>query len=285
MPQHDQDHVKINGCFVVWDGITRPDQDQGGNPKYSLKVVVDPNNPDLALYSGLANQALQQSKFKGVLPAGGRMPIGTAQANEFNGMYTGWAVLNCNTKRLPDVYDCNGARMDPMQYGPLIYGGQQVDVLVHCYEYDKAGNRGIASGLDAFELIVAANAPRQDFGSAGIDTSGAFGGGGGQQPVQGHPQQGVYQEQQPQQNNGGYNQNQNTGQPQQQNQGGYDQNNGGGGPAQQNQQQNTGGYNTNQNQNDGGGQQQQQYGQPQQQQQNNGGGQQQQAHNFLPNQQ
>jgi len=183
MPQFDDTHVKILGCFVVWDGITRPDKNQDGSPKYSLKVVCNPNSPDLALFQSLANTSLQQSKFQGVLPQGGRMPIGQAMPTEFNGMYNGWAVLNCNTQRLPDVYDENGQRLDPMQYGQALYGGQQVDVLLHCYEYDKAGNKGIATGLDAFSIIASANAQRQNFGGSGVDTSRAFGGG---QPQQAH---------------------------------------------------------------------------------------------------
>ena len=190
MPMHDDKHVKITGCTIVWDGITRPDTGPDGKPKFSLKVVVPPQSQDLPLMNNLANLALQESKFQGVLPQGARMPIGTARQDEFNGMFPGWAVLNCNSNRLPDVYDANGQRLDPMQYGPQIYGGQQVDVLVHCYEYDKAGNRGIATGLDGFECIVAANAQRQNFGGAGIDTSGAFGGGGGGGQQQGgQPQQ------------------------------------------------------------------------------------------------
>jgi len=187
----DEKHVKIHGCFVVWDGITRPDTGPDNKPKYSLKVVVNPNSPDLAEFQQLANASLQQSKFKGVLPQGGRMPVGQAMPTEFNGMFNGWAVLNCNSQRLPDVYDENGQRLDPLQYGQLLYGGQQVDTLVHCYEYDKAGNRGIATGLDAFAIIVSANAPRQNFGGAGIDTSAAFGGAPAQQPAQQVPAQQV----------------------------------------------------------------------------------------------
>ena len=183
------------------------------------------------------------------------MPVGQAMPTEFNGMYNGWAVLNCNTNRVPDVYDENGQRLDPMQYAASIYGGQQVDVLLHCYEYDKAGNRGVATGLDAFAIIASANAPRQSFGGDGIDTTGAFGGGQPQQQNQngGQPNNGPQYPQNSQNDvgyqnnqNGGYQNNQNDAQHYQQTQGGQN-----------------GGYQNNQNN------------------QNNGG---QQAHNFLPNQ-
>lgn len=175
----DKDHVMIQGATVVWDGITRPDQAPDGSPKYSLKIVVPPQCTDLPDFNTLANQKLQESEFKGTLPAGGRMPVGTAGANEFNGMFTGWTVLNCNSRRVPDVYDENGQQLQPMQYGPLLYGGQRVNVLVHCYAYNNAGNRGIACGLDGFSIITSAQAPRQDFGGSSVDTAAAFGGGGG----------------------------------------------------------------------------------------------------------
>lgn len=178
----DRDHVMINGATVVWDGITRPDQAPDGSPKYSLKVVVPPQCTDLPDFSTLANQKLQESEFKGTLPAGGRMPIGTAGANEFNGMFTGWTVLNCNSRRVPDVYDENGKLLQPMQYGPLLYGGQRVNVLVHCYAYNNMGNKGVACGLDGFAIVASAQAPRQDFGGSSVDTAAAFGGGA---PAQG----------------------------------------------------------------------------------------------------
>ena len=193
MPQFTENHVKICGCFVVWDGITRPDKNPDGTPKYSLKVVCDPNSPDMGLFYALANKKLIESKWKGNLPPGARMPVGTAQPDEFNGMYNGWAVLNCNSNRVPDVYSEEGAPLDPMQYGPMLYGGQRVDVLVHCYEYDKAGNKGVATGLDAFSIIASVNAPRQNFGGSGVNTAGAFGGGcqpQGGQPTYGQPQGG-----------------------------------------------------------------------------------------------
>ena len=188
MPNFDDSHVKLCGGIVVWDSVTRPEiQDQGknaGKPKWSLKVVFEPNNPDIALYNDLANRSLQASEFKGVLPQGGRMPILTCGPNEYGGAFNGWPAISFKTTlRAPDVYDDNGQLLDPMQYSQLIYGGQRVDVLAHCYPINAGGNRGISAGLDGFALILSANAQRMDFGGNGMDTSGAFGGGQQQQPV------------------------------------------------------------------------------------------------------
>lgn len=231
MPQFDENHVKLCGGYIVWDGVTQPEIVQqgqkAGSQKWTLKVVFPPQCPDLQLFDQLANKQLQQSKFRGQLPAGGRMPIGQVQPGEFGDHFPGWLVISFKTTlKTPDVYDENGAPIDPMQFNQVIYSGQKVDVLAHCYDYDAAGNRGIAAGLDAFAVIQSAQAPRLNIGGSGMNTAAAFGGGGGgggQAP----------------QNQGGYNPNgqppagQNYGQPQHQGAGtaGPDQNNGGGGQA------------------------------------------------------
>ena len=267
MPQLDPTHVLVKDCLVVWDGVTRPENGDNGI-KYSLKVVADPNHPDIALLDQLGQKTLAESEFKGVLPQGGRMNIGTAGQGEFNGQYTGFAVVSGNTKRLPEVWDETGNIMDPMQYGNLLYGGQKVDIIVHCYAYNAKGNKGVATGLDAIRIIASANAPRQNFGGSGFDSSSVFGGGnqqaqsggfnqqaqsggfnqGGQQAQSGGFNQGGQQAQSggfnqggQQAQSGGFNQqaqsggfNNNGGNPQPQSNGGFNNNGGGFGNQQTN---------------------------------------------------
>ena len=175
MSRFDQNHVVIKGCTVVWDGITRPDQNQDGTPKYNVKVVIEPNNPALAEFYALSQETLQASKFAGVLPAGGRMPIGTAGPTEFNGLFPGFAVISAKTKFAPKVHAEDVSILEPMQYAQMLYPGQKVDLLVHCYAYDAKGNQGVAAGLDGLQIHSSLNAPRLEIGTGGIDTSGAFG--------------------------------------------------------------------------------------------------------------
>jgi hypothetical protein len=176
MPRFDDKHVMVTGCTVVWDGVTRPETDpQTGKIKYTLKVVVPPQSPDLALYQVLAQETLQASKFRGVLPAGGLMPIGQTKPGEFNNLFPGYAVISGKTFFAPDVFDETGAKMDPMQYAPSIYPGQRVDILLHCYDYDKMGNQGVAAGLDGLRIVASAAAPKLDIGTGGVDTAAAFG--------------------------------------------------------------------------------------------------------------
>ena len=175
----DQDHVKLVGCTVVWDGITRPETNDSGVKKWNLKVVINPTSPDVMLLNQLASAKLASSEFRGVLPAGGYMPVGTAAATEFGGMFTGWAVVNAKTQRPPNVFSEDGSPLDPMQYGPLLYPGQRVDVVVSLYAYNNK-SKGIAASLDGFAIITSAAAPRLEIGGAGVDVSAAFGGGAAQ---------------------------------------------------------------------------------------------------------
>ena len=174
MPQHDKTHVRVDNCFVVWDGITRPEPKDDGGHRWNVKVVTRADNPDIAILEQMANTELQEGDFRGVLPNGGMMPVGTAGATEFNGLFPGWRVVNCSTYRAPQVFDEQGAQMDAMQYGALMYGGQQVSVLVHCKTYNNV-SKGVAARLDGFSIIASANATRHEFG--GVDASGAFAGG------------------------------------------------------------------------------------------------------------
>ena len=226
MPQLDATHVQVNDCTIVWDAITRPEVNDGGNTRWGLKVVIHPNNPDLALIQQLANSELQNSEFKGVLPNGGIMPIGTAAATEFNGLFTGYAVVNASTFKMPNVHGESGVIMQPMQYGNLLYSGQSVNIIVNASAYNNK-SKGVALRLDGFQINESRNAERLAFGGGGYDTNQAFGGqqqgGFQQQAPQGQPQQGGFQQNaaqgQPQQ--GGFQQQAPQGQPQQ---GGFQQN-------------------------------------------------------------
>lgn len=270
MPLLDDRHVLVEGATVVWDAITRPEKRDDGSESRKLKVVIPANSPDAPLIEQLAQQCLAESKWRGTLPNGANWAISQVQPGEYNNQFVGGWVINPSSNRVPDIYDENGNQLtDPMQYGSLIYQGQLVSVIVHCWDYDNK-SKGIATGLDGVKIHVSANAPRQQFGGGGFNAGAVFGNGGGGMPQGGQPMQ---QQGQPQ---GGYQQQPQGGQPMQQ--GGYQQQPAQGQPMQQPQQGYQQGQPMDQNQQpmqqpQGGYQQQPQGGQPMQQ-----------AQNFLPQQ-
>ena len=179
MTRFNENCVVIRDCTVVWDGMNRPEPGYDGALRYTLKLVIPPNSPDLAEFHQLANEVLQKSKFNGILPAGGRLPIGLAGPQEFGGLFPGYGVISAKTKFVPEVRAEDVSLLDPMQWAPMIYVGQRVNVLVDCYEYDAKGNVGIGTGLQGVQIVTSAGAQRLAIGG-GQDTAGAFGG----QPVQ-----------------------------------------------------------------------------------------------------
>jgi len=188
MSRFNETSIVIHDCTIVWDGMNRPDKNQDGSPKYNLKLVFPPNSPDLAEFHQIAQEKLQSSPFNGVLPQGGRMPIGTAGPQEFGGMFPGYAVISAKTQFMPEVRDDNINLLDPMQWAGQMFTGQRVNVLVDCYHYDTAGNRGIGTGLQGIQIIASAGAQRLALGGGSTpDTAAAFGGQPGVAPVQQPP--------------------------------------------------------------------------------------------------
>lgn len=176
MPRYDDYHVTINNCTVVWDQITRPETKQDNSLRYALKVVVDPSNPDLPVHEEIARRILNESEFRGVLPQGAFWASNPVKQGEFGDMFPGHTVLNCKSQFAPDVYGEDLTRkLESMQYAQLLYPGQKVNVLVHCYAYNNV-SKGVATGLDAIQIMTSANAPKLEIGTGGPDAAQAFGG-------------------------------------------------------------------------------------------------------------
>ena len=174
MPQHDEKHVITRQCTIIWDSMTRPDTNESGT-KHGFKVAIHPQNPDVPLLEALANKALMESDFKGVLPNNGTMPLGTLGPNDAGGMFNGWRVFTAGTYRgFPQCFDENGQALDPMVAGPMIYPGQMVDLLVHAYS-NNGKVKGVALGLDGFVIVASANAQRLNLGGSTVDAAAAFG--------------------------------------------------------------------------------------------------------------
>lgn len=173
---HDEKHVITGNVVIAWDGVTRPDANNAtGTTAHSLKVVLSNADPTLQELSQIATKCLQESEFKGHLPQGGNWPLIAVDPTAHEGHLPAHTAFNTKTYLgAPQIVDANGQTLDPMVYGSMLYPGAIVRVLVHAYAFNKAGNKGIAFGLDGVQ-IVDATAPRLP-GAGGIDVTAAFGG-------------------------------------------------------------------------------------------------------------
>jgi len=177
----NENTVKTGPVIITWDGITNPEQKDGGGVSHNLRVAMPENAPEKAELDAIAQKALAESKWKGVLPPGANMPFGAPDIEKLGNLVAGHTCFTASTYRgAPPVYDLAGNKLDPIQYNSQLYAGCKVALLVHAFDYDNK-QKGIAFGLDGFQIIDA-NAPKLDVG-AGMkesEVASAFGGGGGE---------------------------------------------------------------------------------------------------------
>jgi hypothetical protein len=180
MAKFGVDAVITDAMAIIWDGITRPETMKNGvaipKPIYSLKVAGSPQAPWIADINALVQATLVASEFKGVMPHNGDHPVKQCDPTLAGGVLTGMVSINAKTRNgAPKVFDAAGALLEPMVYGPMMYPGCLVKLLVTAYPFNKEGNKGVALSLDGIQ-IVDATAPRLPIGGAGPDAAAAFGG-------------------------------------------------------------------------------------------------------------
>lgn len=174
MAFHGDSHVVTCPCVILWDGITRPEPNDSGKMVHSLKLAMLPSAPEYAELNKICKDALTaDAKFRGNMPPNGCYPLQNCDPNKFEGKLAGYVEFNCKTfNGAPQVFDVNNKQLDPMFYGPMLYPGALVQVVVHAYTFDNK-SKGVALGLDGIR-IVDATAPRLPVG--GVDAGAAFGG-------------------------------------------------------------------------------------------------------------
>lgn len=187
MAKFGVDAVITDPMQIIWDGITRPETMKNGialpKPIYSLKVAGSPQAPWLADINALVQATLIASEFKGVMPHNGDHPVKQCDPTLAEGKLAGLISINAKTRNgAPKVFDAAGAQLEPMAYGPMMYPGCLVKLLVTAYPFNKEGNKGVALSLDGIQIIDA-QAPRLPIGGAGPDAAAAFGGGVATQPA------------------------------------------------------------------------------------------------------
>ncbi|MEI6084013.1 MAG: ssDNA-binding protein [Verrucomicrobiota bacterium] len=85
-------------------------------------------------------------------PKGWRNPIQDGDEKTEWGGYEGNVYVRAATEIKPPVFDqdCNPV---PDLEQQKVYAGMYCKAQVHAYPYDKAGNQGVAIGLDAVQLV------------------------------------------------------------------------------------------------------------------------------------
>lgn len=180
MAWHDDSHVISCNGTIIWEAVTKPDiNETTGNKSWNLRVAIDPNSPEHAELVELKNRALKNSSKPNVNPrTPGNDPISPIDQAKFPELPAHFVCFSAGTiQGAPPVYNLEGAELQPMSYGPQLYNGAIVRLLVHAYAYDNK-QKGINYGLDGVQ-IVDSTVPRLAIGAAGLSkdaVKSAFGG-------------------------------------------------------------------------------------------------------------
>jgi hypothetical protein len=164
--------VLTGNAILIWDGLTKPDVKDDGSKTWNVSVAVPANSPELVELEALRQKALRE-KAKPTVNVNnpGNNPIHDIDASKFPEL-PGYKVFKATTTLgAPEVFNVDGATLNAMTYGPMMYNGAVVRLIVDAYTYDNK-QKGVNFGLQSMQ-IVDATAPRLAIGAAGMSTDAA----------------------------------------------------------------------------------------------------------------
>lgn len=161
--------VLTGNAVIIWNGLTKPDtvtSEKGDYLSWNLRVAMLAHAPEHVELQELVKIGLKNSIKKNVSVASpGNNPVSDIDLAKFPEL-PGHKVFSASTTTgAPEVYDVHGNLLSPMEYGPLIYNGCVVRLMVDSYAYDTK-QKGINFGMQGVQIIDA-TAPRLSIGASG----------------------------------------------------------------------------------------------------------------------
>jgi hypothetical protein len=175
MPKLQDNYVLVAGGVIIWDGLNNPDTKDGKDGAYTiynLSVGLPNTSPDKPLLDGICQEEFQTGYWKGKWPTNGFWPIKNIDPAKFEGFLPTHFEIKAITYNMPEVYDANNNRLDPMQFKGMLYPGCAVDIIVSPRSYDNV-SKGIGFWLNGVRIMDTTR-PRLP-GIGGIDAGRAFG--------------------------------------------------------------------------------------------------------------
>lgn len=162
--KYQDDKVITGNVVLAWDGLRNPEHRQSGSVDYNVSVLINRNAPEIAELTEIYQKALNESEFRGTLPPGGNNPLTkVVDPAKYGPEYNNHISIKAGTTRgIPPIMDASGNQLDAMTFGPMLYPGCVMQLLVDAYAYNNV-QKGINFGLQAIK-IVDASAPKLPVG-------------------------------------------------------------------------------------------------------------------------
>jgi hypothetical protein len=119
-----------------------------GALKYSATLLIEPNDPMIPLMKECIKEAAIE-KWADKIPKGLRNPIRDGNEKDYAG-FAGHLFVSCNSDNKPGVVD---AAAKPINEESRIYSGCWARVDINFFGYQKAGNIGVACGLNNIQVL------------------------------------------------------------------------------------------------------------------------------------
>jgi Protein of unknown function (DUF2815) len=119
-----------------------------GALKYSVTLLIEPNDPMIPMMKEAIKEAAVE-KWADKIPKGLRNPIRDGNEKEYAG-FAGHLFVSCNSDNKPGVVD---AAAKPITEEKHIYSGCWARVDINFFGYHKAGNQGVACGLNNIQVL------------------------------------------------------------------------------------------------------------------------------------
>lgn len=143
----------VTGEFrLAFPAVFEPKAAPGSdNAKYSITMLFDAKDPGIALLKALARAACvakwgeEPSKW----PKGLRPPFRNGEEVEWDG-FAGKIFARASSRQRPGVVN---ARCQDVIDPEAVFGGLICRAQINAFAYDKAGNKGVAFGLNNLQIL------------------------------------------------------------------------------------------------------------------------------------
>ena len=147
--------VRIGEVRFSYAHVFEPRSTNGGDPKYSVSILIPKSNTGaVKLIEDAVNAAKQlgkTSKWGGKIPGNCKTPLRDGDTErEDDENYAGHYFLSANgsEKRRPAVKVADGGELFDAMDSEEFYSGCYGAAVINFYPYDANGNRGVAAGLN-----------------------------------------------------------------------------------------------------------------------------------------
>lgn len=140
---------------LSYANIWEPASINGGNPKYSVSLIIPKTDTKtIDAINAAVDAAIKDgaAKFGGKIPnkAALKLPLRDGDLERDDEAYKGAYFVNANSTTAPQIVDRS---VQPILDRAEVYSGCYARVSVNFYAFNSNGNRGIACGLGNIQKV------------------------------------------------------------------------------------------------------------------------------------